>query len=69
MEKVAIFSRYPLQPGQKIRIEDGPRRGDWQVIDVGERTMRLRCPVSGKEVQWDRFCTLVVEQEREWPQP
>jgi len=66
--QVTVFHPYPLQVGQKINITSGPRRGDWLVIGVDERKMRLRCPVSGREVEWDRFCCLVEEREQEeWP--
>ena len=68
--RVTTFRRVPLEAGQKIRILDGPRGGDWLVLGIDERKMRLRCPVSGKEVEWDRFCTqeAVLEAE-EWPLP
>ncbi|MDF1552687.1 MAG: hypothetical protein P1P84_06465 [Deferrisomatales bacterium] len=68
--QVTTFRRYPLKEGQQIRILDGPRGGDWLVIGVDERKMRLRCPVSGREVEWDRFCTLdAVLEMQEWPLP
>ena len=68
--QVTTFRRYPLEVGQKIRILDGPRGGDWLVIGVDERKMWLRCPVSGREVEWDRFCTLdAVLEDQEWPKP
>ena len=67
MPLVTVFTPYPLVEGQKIHINDGPRRGDWLVIGLTSRTMRLRCPVSGREVEWDRFCCLEVEREQEWP--
>ena len=67
MHHVTHFKRYPLEVGQKIHIDDGPRAGDWLVMGVDERKMQLRCPVSGKEVEWDRFCSLVeVCAEEEW---
>jgi hypothetical protein len=66
--QVFIFKEFPLQVGQKINIADGRRRGDWLVIGVSERKIQLRCPVSGREVEWDRFCYLVEErQQAEWP--
>ena len=66
--RVTVFRLYPLKPGQKIRIEGGPRSGDWEVIAVTDRTMRLRCPVSGKEVEWDRFACFAEERTGEpWP--
>ena len=42
------FTPYPLQAGDRITIESGPRHGDGEVIAVSERKVRLRCPFSGK---------------------
>ncbi len=68
MPKVAIFSPYPFQVGQKIRIDGGKRRGDWEVKAIGERKLTLRCPISGREFEWDNFCFLVEERVYEpWP--
>ena len=66
---VLIFRPYPLEVGHKIFIESGPRRGDWEVVTVGDRSVRLRCPVSHREVEWDRFCYLVEERNDPWPHP
>lgn len=67
--KVTILKPYPLEIGQKIHIESGPRRGDWRVIGVSERKVKLQCPVSNREFEWDRFCYVTDEQtDREWPQ-
>ncbi len=66
--RVVIFRPYPFQIGQKINIEDGPRNGDWEVIHVSERKVKLRCPVSQREFEWDRFCYFVDEREGVlWP--
>ena len=68
MPKVAIFSPYPFQVGQKIRIDGGKRRGDWEVKAIGERKLTLRCPISAREFEWDNFCFLVEERDDEpWP--
>ena len=68
-DKVVIFGPYPFEAGQKIRIEGGPRGGDWEVVGVDERRVALRCPVTHKEVNWDRFCYFISEKEdMEWPQ-
>ncbi|MBM3497921.1 MAG: hypothetical protein FJX74_04540 [Armatimonadetes bacterium] len=67
MDKVAFFEPYPFAEGQKLRIESGPRAGDWLVVGVTERKVTLRCPISGREFEWDRFCHLVEEREAEWP--
>ena len=51
IQKVLIFQPYPLQIGQKIFIESGPRRGDWEVLALGNQKVRLRCPISQREVE------------------
>ena len=67
---VTIFRLYPFKVGQKIYIEDGPRRGDWEVIDLTERKLTLRCPISKREVEWDRFCYFMGEADNSpWPHP
>ncbi len=66
-EKVLILRPYPVRVGQKIYIEAGPRHGDWQIIEVGDRKIRLRCPISYKEIECDRFCYVVTEAEGTWP--
>jgi hypothetical protein len=67
--KIVVFQPYPFRTGQKIRIDGGPRGGDWQVVGVGERKVKLRCPVSQREFEWDRFCYLVEERQGvQWPQ-
>jgi hypothetical protein len=66
-DTIAFFKRYPFAPGQKLHIEDGPRKGDWLVTGVDEKKVALRCPVSGVEVSWDRFCYLVEDRQAEFP--
>ena len=67
-EKIAFFRSYPFEVGQKINIEDGPRKGDWEVADVKKRKVKLRCPVSHREFEWDRFCYFSEERLVEkWP--
>lgn len=66
---VTFFTPFPFETGQKIHITEGPRKGDWEVIGVGERKVKLRCPVSLREFEWDRFCFTVEEREiADWPQ-
>lgn len=66
---VAVFEPYPFEVGQKLRIASGPRFGDWEVIGLSERKVALRCPISGREFEWNRFCYLAEEREDEqWPQ-
>jgi hypothetical protein len=68
MHTVIRFRQYPFEAGQKIFIEDGPRKGDWEVVGAGEKKVTLRCPVSGREVEWARFCYFAEEAESErWP--
>jgi hypothetical protein len=66
-DQILFFKRYPLEQGRKIHILDGPRRGDWLVEEVDEKKVRLLCPVSGRRVEWDRFCYFVEQREAEWP--
>jgi hypothetical protein len=67
-DTVLILRPYPVRVGQKIYIEAGPRHGDWQIIEVGDRKLRLRCPISHKEIECDRFCYVITESaEIPWP--
>lgn len=67
---VTVFTTYPFQVGQKIRIEDSRRRGDWEIAAIGDNTVTLRCPISHKEFAWAPFCYLVDDEKGvEWPQP
>lgn len=65
---VVIFRPYPFEVGQKIWIESGPRRGDWEVIGVTDRKVKFRCPISKREFEWNRFCYF-VEEDRNSPWP
>ena len=70
MEKidVVIFKPYPLEVGQKIYIEGGPRKGDWEVVGISDRKVKLRCPISLKEFEWNRFCYYAEARHNEqWP--
>ncbi len=69
MSKVYVFKAFPFEVGQKIRVEDAPRSGDWEVIGVTANKVTLRCPLSKKEFTWSRFCYLSDTREQEWPQP
>ncbi|BBO69049.1 hypothetical protein DSCA_29790 [Desulfosarcina alkanivorans] len=65
---VTVFDLYPFTVGQKINIEGGPRKGDWEVVAVTDRKVRLRCPFSGREFDWNRFCYVVDERTGvPWP--
>ncbi|MCP3945102.1 MAG: hypothetical protein GY710_26990 [Desulfobacteraceae bacterium] len=65
---VSLFKAYPFKEGQKIRIEDSPRSGDWEVVKVTEHKVTLKCPISKKEMVWSRFCYAVEEKLMPWPQ-
>lgn len=58
---VTIFRPYQFQPGHKIYIAGGPRRGDWEVMEVGDRKIKLRCPVSSRVIECDHFCFFIEE--------
>ncbi len=65
---VTMFTPYPVKVGQKIHINGSKRNGDWEIIEVGETKMTIKCPISHKEIKCDRFCYLVEETEnKEWP--
>jgi hypothetical protein len=65
---VAIFKPYPFAVGQKIHIDGGPREGDWEVIGINDRKVKLRCPISEREFEWNRFCYFVETRGDEpWP--
>jgi len=65
---VTVFKPYPFRVGQKINIEDGPRKGDWEVVAVTDRKVKLHCPFSHREFEWNRFCYVVDEQTGvQWP--
>lgn len=63
-QTAVVFKQYPFVPGEKIYIMDGRRRGDWQVLEVTDTKVTLRCPVSGREFVWDRFCYQLQADER-----
>ena len=68
IHRVTVFRPYPFKVGQKISIEGGPRGGDWEVIGLDDRKVTLRCPISAREVEWNRFCYSVEESDgQEWP--
>jgi len=65
---VTIFKPYSFEVGQKIRINGGPRNGDWEVVGVSDRKIKLRCPISLKEFEWDRFCYFMEDRRGvQWP--
>ena len=65
---VTLFKPYPFKEGQKITISHGPRRGDWEVIGLTERKVKLKCPISKKEFEWNRFCYYIEDHEDvPWP--
>jgi hypothetical protein len=67
--KVTLFKPYPFAQGQKIRIAGGKRQGDWEVVGVSEAKVTLRCPISGRQFEWDRFCYQTDElDDAVWPE-
>lgn len=67
--RVVFFTPYSFEEGQKINITTGPRKGDWEVVGMTERKVKLRCPISRREFEWNRFCYAVEEKpDAEWPQ-
>ena len=69
-QKVIIFKEYPLEVGQKIHVKGGSRRGDWLVIGMTDKKIKLQCPVSAREVEWEKIFGFVELSTRaEWPEP
>ena len=67
--KVSIFKPCSFYKGQKIRIDGGSRNGDWEVVSFTKHNVKLHCPVSVKEFEWDRFCYQVEDRDGvAWPQ-
>ena len=67
-ETVTLFKPFEFTVGQKIRIENGPRKGDWNVVGVTDRKVTLQCPISLKTYEWNHFCYAVGELESAgWP--
>ena len=67
-ETVTIFRPYDFAVGQKIYIENGPRKGDWEVVGMTDRKVTLQCPISLRKFEWNRFCYFVEERKgAEWP--
>ncbi len=66
-QKVTFFKSCPLKEGQKIRFEDSPLKGDWEIIKISDFKVTLRCPVSKKELVKDRFFFFTKEKQDSWP--
>ncbi len=70
MEKhdITVFSPYLFKVGQKIYIDGGRRKGDWEVVAMDEHKVRLRCPISLREFEFNRFCYFVTDEKGvDWP--
>jgi len=65
---VTVFKPYDFRVGQKLFIEGGPRKGDWEVVAVTDSKVKLRCPFSKREFDWNRFCYVIDEKKGAvWP--
>ena len=65
---VLVLHPYSVRVGQKLTIEAGPRRGDREIIGVGDQWLRLRCPISHQELDCDWFCYVMTEAAGiSWP--
>jgi hypothetical protein len=70
MEKhdVTVFSPYSFKVGQKIYIDEGRRKGDWEVVSMDNHKIKLKCPVSLREFEFNRFCYFAKNEKGiEWP--
>ncbi|MBC8207721.1 MAG: hypothetical protein H8E79_00940 [Desulfobulbaceae bacterium] len=69
IKDLTLFKPYPFKEGEKIRISEGPRAGDWEVVKLSPHKITLQCPVSKREFSWDRFCYITeILKETEWPE-
>jgi hypothetical protein len=66
-QDITVFSPYPFEVGEKIYIDEGRRKGDWEVVDMDDRKVKLKCPVSLREFEFNRFCYFVKTENTEWP--
>ena len=64
---VIVFKPYPFKKGQKINIDGSKRSGDWEVVGLSDTKVTLQCPISKKQVIWDRFCYFVEDKNMKWP--
>jgi len=65
---VTVFRPYDFALGQKIYIESGPRKGDWEIVGITKQKIKLQCPISLKTFEWNRFCYFTEElKSAEWP--
>lgn len=67
-DKVLVFDPYQFKSGQKIYINGGKRKGDWEVVDYDDEKLTLQCPISGVKLSVSQFCYFVEEVTQEWPQ-
>ena len=66
-DTVTVFKPYPFKVGQKINILGSKRSGDWEVVNLSETKVTLKCPVSKIQVNWDRFCYFAEDKNMKWP--
>ena len=65
---VTVFEPYEFKIGQEICIAAGPRKGDWRVTGITDKTVKLTCPISNREFEWKRFCYVVEQRTQDkWP--
>jgi hypothetical protein len=62
--KVRCFTPCEFKVGEMIYIDGGKRKGDWRVAALDDKNITLRCPMSGREFVWSRFCYQVGEIDR-----
>ena len=54
-QDVTVFRPYDFAVGQKIHIESGSRKGDWEVVGMTDRKITLQCPISLKTFDMESF--------------
>ena len=61
---VTVFSPYPFKVGQKIYIDEGRRKDDWEVVGMDDRKVKLKCPAFLREFEFNHFCYFVKDEKR-----
>jgi len=52
--KKLVFEPYHLKIGDRILITDGPWKGDWDIIELSDKKIKVKCPFKGTELEWKR---------------
>lgn len=60
MSHAVTVEPYPFKVGQKIKISETKRKGDWSVVAVDGDKLTLKWPISLQDYSWPIFCYEVI---------